>query len=390
VPGRAGPPLHIVQVGWDTSLLAAGAASDARERQLLYARLLEERRPGSRMSYIALGADPAARGFREASLVVTPLAGRWRSVAALPHRLRRLSAERAIDVIACQSPLEEAWATLAFARRRLPVVAQVHFDLLADAALPHGSPLEVRLGKARRRLALALLPRYRAVRVVAQEMVRVLESRGLRHVRAIPVPIPDLAALASVRGLARGPRVLFVGRLAPEKNLPLWLEVARRVAAELPAARFDIVGGGAERTALERRAQELGLAEAVTFHGPKARSELPALFGQASVLLLTSDHEGFGRVLVEALAAGVAVASTRTAGAVEVLGEGAAGHLADTGDAEGLAEGVLALLSDPQRREAVVRAGACRIRGRYDPLRLAADWVDMLVEAATPEPAGPP
>ena len=100
------------------------------------------------------------------------------------------------------------------------------------------------------------------------------------------------------------------------------------------------------------------------------------------MLLLTSDHEGFGRVLVEAMAAGAAVVSTRTGGAAEVIGDSGAGFLADVGDADGLAHAVIALLTDEALRTRTVKAAAEHIGGRYDPLRLAGAWVDMLVEAA--------
>ena len=299
---------------------------------------------------------------------------------------------------------------LALSRGRIPVVAQVHYDLLSDAALPGGSALRALAGRARRATAVRLLAYYRAVRTVAPEMAARLRTLGARDVRCIPVPILDLAtfspgtaalspgaaalspgaaalspgaaALSPGAAAPREPRVLFVGRLAPEKNLPLWLEVARRVRAELPSARFDIVGDGISRGRLMAESEALGLGSSIGFHGSKQRSELPEIYRSASVLLLTSDHEGFGRVLVEALAAGTAVVSTSTSGAREVLADGEAGIIAECGDAAALAQGVLVLLREPQRRAALVMAGRRRIEGRYDPLRLAREWIDMLVEAA--------
>lgn len=375
-------PLHVLQVGWDTALLDERAASDSRERQALYARLLDARRPGSRMTMVVLGAARGSRPLTLGNLCVVPLAGRWSGLARLPFCLARLARAEPISVIAAQSPLEDGWASLAYARGRMPVVAQVHFDLLADAALPGGSRLKALAGALRRWTALALLPRYALVRVVAARMVAPLTALGARDVRLAPVAIPDLAQLAAVAGPRHEARVLFVGRLAPEKNLDLWLEVARRVRASVPAALFDIVGDGALRRRLAERAQSLGLGEAVTFHGGRTRDELVPLFGRASVLLLTSDHEGFGRVLVEAMAAGVAVVSTRTGGAVEVIGDSGAGHLAAVGDAEGLARAVVALLTDDDLRARTVAAATAHITGRYDPLRLAEAWVDMLIEAA--------
>lgn len=383
-------PLHIVQAGWDTALLEADAPSDSAERQRLYAKLLEARRPGSRLTSIVLGANKGDRVTTVASVSVEPLAGRWASVGKLPRLLARLDAERPISVIAPQSPMEEGIAALAFARRRIPVVAQVHFDMLSDAALPGGSSLRRSVGRARRSLALRLFPAYAAVRTVTPDMAARLTALGARDVRAIPVPILDLDTLFDLPLGPRPARVLFVGRLAPEKNLPLWLEVARRIAQTRPDVRFDIVGDGPARASLEALAQRLGVAGAVTFHGAKPRGALPAIYGQVSVLLLTSDHEGFGRVLVEAAAAGARVVSTRTAGALDVLEDGNTGILAAIGDAEALAHGVVRALDGDRDRDNLIAAGRRRIADRFLPLTLAGQWVDMLIEAAERHAARPP
>lgn len=374
-----------MQVGWDTSLLTAGAPSDARIRQRHYARLLGEKRPGSHMTIVVVGATATSEPFHDGNLSVVPLVGRWAGVVRLQRALSSLAARDPISVIATQSPFEEAWAALAFSRRRVPLIAQVHFDLTTDAALPAGAQLRAVLGRLRRRAAERLLVRCAAVRTVTPGMATHIRALGAGDVRCIPVPIPDLDALASVAGASRdpdAPRVLFVGRLAPEKNLPLWLEVIRRVGEQVPAARFDIVGEGAQRSELEATAMRIGMSDKVTFHGGKERAELPALFARASVFLLTSNHEGFGRVLIEAMAAGVPVVATRTRGAREVLEDAGVGLLADVGDAEGLSRAVLGLLGDPAQRARLAAAAADHVVQRYRPEELAAAWVDMLIEAA--------
>lgn len=384
---RGGSIIHIVQLGWDAELLKERAASDSRERQVRYARLLESKRPGSRMTICVLGAPRGALPWHCDRLSALPFHGRWRGLASAPFSLRRIDRATPISVIAAQSPFEDGWLALAFSRGRIPVVAQAHFELLSDAALPAGSKLRTALGAARRRLAMRLLPSFAGVRVVASEMGAHLEAQGARDVRVIPVPILDLEQLRAVADRPRTqPRVLFVGRLAPEKNLDLWLDVARRVMAAVPEVRFDVVGEGASRVRLEAIADRLGLGGAMVFHGGKTRDALPAFFGRATVLLLTSDHEGFGRVLLEALAAGAAVVSTRTAGAREVIGASEAGLLADVGDAKGLAASVISLLTDAALRQRTVVA-ASAVVARYDPLRLADAWVDMLIEAAERQPS---
>ena len=380
--GRGGSIIHIVQIGWDAQLLEDRAASDSRERQAHYARLLEAKRPGSRMTICVLGAPREARPWQSSGLSALPFCGRWTGLVYAHRALGRLNQASPISVIAAQSPFEDGWLALTFSRGRIPVVAQAHFEMHSDAALPVGSKLRSALGAARRRLAMRLLPSFGGVRVVASEMCPQFKAAGARDVRVIPVPIFDIDRLRAVAALPRAePRVLFVGRLAPEKNLDLWLDVARRVVAVVPEARFDVVGEGASRALLESRASAMGLGDAIEFHGGKTRNALPAYFERATVFLLTSDHEGFGRVLIEAMAAGTAVVSTRTGGAREIIGTSEAGLVADVGDAGGLASHVISLLTDASLRQRTI-AAASAVVGRYDPLRLANAWVDMLIEAA--------
>jgi glycosyltransferase involved in cell wall biosynthesis len=213
-------------------------------------------------------------------------------------------------------------------------------------------------------------------------MAERLSALGARATRTIPVPILDLEGFLHLPETDRPPRVLFVGRLAPEKNLPLWLDAARRIAAAVPEARFDIVGGGAARASLEGLTRDLDLAHTVTFHGPKPRSALRELYAQSAILMLSSDHEGFGRVLVEALASGAAVVSTATAGAKEIVENEATGLLAPVGDAAGLAAAAIRLLHDKSLRHTLAMAGRRRMSERYRPNALAGAWVDMLIDAA--------
>lgn len=343
------------------------------------------------MTVLVLDAPDGSTPFEHDNLSAVPIPGRWSGLARLWRRVSAIDSHSPISLLATQSPLEEAWTMLAFARGRIPVVAQVHFDLLSSSAVPSGSLGRTLAGRVRQHIAILLLPRYRAVRTVALEMAERLRMLGAQAAQSVPVPILDLDKFCGDASAARESRVLFVGRLAPEKNLPLWLEVARRVLAERPDTRFDIVGGGALEGQLMAQADTLGLGGAITFHGSKHRADLPTFYNRAAVFLLTSDHEGFGRVLVEALAAGTAVVSTRTSGAREVLAEGEAGMVADCGDAAALAHGVLTMLDDPDRRSALVAKGRARIDARYDPLRLTAEWIDMLIEAAErPTPTADP
>jgi glycosyltransferase involved in cell wall biosynthesis len=122
----------------------------------------------------------------------------------------------------------------------------------------------------------------------------------------------------------------FVGRLAPQKNVPLLLEALKR----LPGLHGVIVGAGEEQRALELRARELSLAN-VQFLGrvPDAAEMMPAF----DLMCLPSRHEGLGLVLVEAMLRQVPVAGSRAGAIPEILGQGQYGLLFDPADPAALA-----------------------------------------------------
>ena len=146
----------------------------------------------------------------------------------------------------------------------------------------------------------------------------------------------------------RGPVVITLARYAPQKNLGALIGAMARVRARVPA-RLIVLGGGPEgaRARLAARAEGLGIAEAVHFGG--AVSNPFAWLSRADAFALPSFYEGASNALLEALACGVPVVASETAGdAPYVLGEGAYGLLHDPRDEGALADAILRQLgSEP-------------------------------------------
>ncbi len=151
------------------------------------------------------------------------------------------------------------------------------------------------------------------------------------------------------------PVVLGVGRLVAQKDFPTLIEAFRRVQAERPC-RLAILGEGPMRPALENRVRALGLERRVSLPG---WVENPyALMARAALFVLSSRHEGFGLVLVEALACGCPAVSTDCeAGPAEILEDPSL--LAPVGDPEALAGVMLRALARPADK-AALRAKAAR------------------------------
>lgn len=149
--------------------------------------------------------------------------------------------------------------------------------------------------------------------------------------------------------------VLTVSRLSVEKDIPVLIEAFAAIAPARPRARLLIAGEGPERSLLERLVAKLGLGERVQLTG--AIDNPLAWMRRARVFALASQYEGFGNVLVEALAAGTQVISTDCpVGPREVLQGGRLGRLVPVGDRAALAQSLAAALDRGEGGEAPAAA----------------------------------
>jgi glycosyltransferase involved in cell wall biosynthesis len=376
------PSPHIVQVGWDADLLRQGAGSDAIQRQAMYLRLMRERDAAAHSTVVILGAPVAAGPVTIKGVDVIPVPGRWKGVITLGKVLTMLHRDRPITQLAAQSVFEEGWATLAFGRRqRIPVLAQMHFDIFDRNAAIGGNLLRRLAGASRQRIALGLLPRYQAIRTVSPAMTEGARAAGATAIRCLPVAVTDLLRF-DVSPTRTGPVVLFIGRLVPFKNVPLFIDVVERLKRDIPEIRAEIIGDGPLHRELADMIHQRKLHDVITMVGEVSRAELPARLSRASVMLSTSNHEGFGRVLIEAMIAGLPIVSTRTTGPLSVLDDGRWGRLAPVGDADALARETTILVKNPVEAADLANAAKAHALQTYAPDTLARQWVDMLISAS--------
>ena len=135
-----------------------------------------------------------------------------------------------------------------------------------------------------------------------------IDFNGRAHI--VPPPAPDEAvAHLPYDATAGAPRVLFIGRINPVKNLEVLLDAWPRVRRKVPGALLDIAGDGDPKyvAALQRQAARNGHASSVTFHGFVTGEKKNRLLSLATLLALPSHHENFGVVVLEAVQAGVPV-----------------------------------------------------------------------------------
>lgn len=160
---------------------------------------------------------------------------------------------------------------------------------------------------------------------------------------------------------ADGPRILYLSRIDPKKNLEALLAALGRLQARYPDIVLDIAGEGAPNYVqkLQSLASDLGVAGRVRWHGFVADRAKADLFAGATVFALPSFSENFGIAVVEALAAGLPCVVSREVAVHEEIAEAGAGAVAGT-DADAIASRLDAVLSDKSRLPAM-RAAALRV-----------------------------
>ncbi len=159
------------------------------------------------------------------------------------------------------------------------------------------------------------------------------------------------------------PVILMVGELTARKNHIHLIRQLPRLRESFPTLRTWIVGEGPERESLVAEAEALGVGEAVRLLG--FRDDVPALMAGSDMLVHPALMEGFGYVLVEAMAAGRPVVAAATSNIPEIIPDGETGYLVDAQDGEALRDRVSRIISDPAHAAALGEAGRRRARELY-------------------------
>ena len=239
---------------------------------------------------------------------------------------------------------------------------------------------EVRFESGLTRLTMSMQARRERLHV--QRAARVLVTSRYSGERAqeyygltqFPAVVPEPIDLTQWRGLlelhpAESSRfiVLFVGRFYRRKRLDALLRAAAVLRESIPNLEVRIVGNGPCAPPLHRLSRDLHLASTVRWLGDITRAELAAEYNRCGVFCLPSVQEGFGIVLLEAMAASKPIVASRAAAIPEVVPHGV---LVEPGSPEALAAAIQALHRSPETRAALGRTGAEWVE-QFDAPRVA-------------------
>ena len=149
--------------------------------------------------------------------------------------------------------------------------------------------------------------------------------------------------------------VVFIGRLFPQKNPMLFIDMAQRVLTAGARCKFAIVGDGPLRSIIESSIASRGMTRSIMVTG--FRQDVVRILSAADVLVLTSDWEGMPNVILEALSSGTPSVATDVGGVRELIVDGSNGYVVPRGDAERLSACVLSMFQSPEIRDHLGRCG---------------------------------
>jgi glycosyltransferase involved in cell wall biosynthesis len=150
-------------------------------------------------------------------------------------------------------------------------------------------------------------------------------------------------------------KLLYTGRLAAEKGLPVLFESLRLLGQQDYDYELTLVGDGDERKSLENLARQMGIADRLVFAGFASQEKVKDYLMQTDVFILPSFAEGVPVSLMEAMACGVPVIATHVGGIAELIEPGETGLLVPASDALALRDAIASYLNDYGLREKVSR-----------------------------------
>jgi len=255
-------------------------------------------------------------------------------------------------VVSCQDPFESGLAGWLVKKiYKIPLQIQIHTDFLSSYFWQ-----ESLINKFRVFLAKFILPRADGIRVVSERIRRSLVTCHLSRVTKIEVlPIfVDSSVIKSVPITIDLHKkysqfdfiILMASRLTKEKNIPMAIEAMTELTKKYPKLGLVIVGSGPELQSLKIINSKLKIENSIIFEPSVDHNTLFSYYKTADLFLLTSNYEGYGRSVIEAMVAGLRVVMTDVGLAGESIINRGNGIIIPVGDEKSLIMAVSSIISN--------------------------------------------
>jgi len=169
--------------------------------------------------------------------------------------------------------------------------------------------------------------------------------------------------------------VIFAGALDKRKGADILLEAWKDVSKTFSHGYLIILGNGHMKASLKMKAEDLGISNRVTFAGQV--NNIPDYFRKADLYVLPSLQEGLPNSLLEAMACGLPVITSRIGGVVDIVEDGKSGILVEPGDISGLASAMVRLLKDAESRQRLGAEARKRIVEGFLIDRIADEYIKL-------------
>lgn len=177
----------------------------------------------------------------------------------------------------------------------------------------------------------------------------------------------------------------IIGRITPLKGHLHFIKAMARISRSVPRLKIWIVGDApASKEAYKEEVQvlvrRLGLWHCTEFLG--TQRDIPGILAHLDlVVLATTTHEAFGRVVVEAMASGVPVVATRVGGVVDIIEDGLDGFLVPPADAKSMAEAIMRIFNDTQLAKSMAQAAYVKVKAKYNVELMVKNTLDVYRQA---------
>lgn len=352
-----------------THRIAMALHRAGHEVHVLYSKL-----PGDCIQFDVPYRVHWTRGFEVATLNL--------DIFSFAFAINRLTRRHRFDVI--HGNAEESFFTPCIARRYgIPFLFTSHANIIPATGMLRGllNPLLFlkRVNNYLLRSALSRACQIITFSTFSKGLVESALGDSLHQSILVVPPGIDESWFDVERHPQENMSLLFWGRLEHQKGIDDLLLAIQIVQKQVPIRKLHLtlIGEGNLKEAYQNQANELGMAQQVTFRNWLSEEEIQNLAASATLGVFPSRIESFGLSMAEAMAAGLPIIATRVGALPEIIEDGVTGTLVRSGDVPALAQAIVDSLDQPEHRERMARTGRETVRQKFSWDKAAEKMLDV-------------